>query len=77
MVFKAYELSSKGEAPDDFFAEEIASIDGFVPDLVERLHAWHGTLESQQDIPDSFKRGVKNIDEGNFVDMDLALTGTR
>ena len=77
MVLKAYDLCSKGEAPDDFFAEEISAIDGFVPDLVERLHMWHGPIDSQIDIPDSFKRGVKDIDEGRLVDMEHALTADR
>ena len=77
MVFKAYDLCSKGKAPDDFFDHEIATIDGLVPDLVERLHMWHGPIDSQRDIPESFKRGVKDIDENRVVDMEHALTAER
>ena len=77
MVLKAYDLCSKGKAPDDFFGSQIATIDGLVPDLVERLHQWHGSIDSQRDIPDSFKRGVKDIDENRVMDMEHALTAAR
>lgn len=77
MVLKAFDLCSKGEAKEDFFEQEIANIDSLVPDLVDRLHAWHGSVDSQHDIPESFKRGVKDIDDGKVVDMDYALNAAR
>jgi hypothetical protein len=35
------------------------------------LWKWHGPLEAQSDVPESFKQGAKEADEGKIVDLDL------
>ena len=35
------------------------------------LWKWHGPLEAQSDVSDSFKQGAKEADEGKIVDLDL------
>jgi hypothetical protein len=37
------------------------------------LHAWHGDLEAQNDLPDSFKQGLRDLAEGRTVEMESAL----
>ena len=69
MVLKAYDLSSRGEAPGDFFADEIDNIDRLVPSLVDRLHMWHGSIDSQHDIPDSLKQAFKEVESGDVIEF--------
>jgi hypothetical protein len=42
--------------------------------LMAILNAWHGPLEAQEDVPEDFKQGVREIEEGKLVDLDTALT---
>ena len=42
--------------------------------LWDTLHAWHGSIEEQEDVPDSFKRGLADIEAGKVVDLERALT---
>ncbi|MBI4028096.1 MAG: hypothetical protein HY360_24140 [Verrucomicrobia bacterium] len=49
-------------------------IDQKLSDLVKALHQWHGKLEDQKDVPDSFLKGVRDIEEGKVVDMEQALS---
>lgn len=37
------------------------------------LHAWHGPIEEQKDLPASFKKGVRDLAEGRIVPMEVAL----
>ena len=41
--------------------------------LLTTLDTWHGPLEAQQDIPEDFKEGIRDIAEGKIVDLDKAL----
>lgn len=45
--------------------------------LRSTLHAWHGAVSDQNDIPESFKKGTAEIDEGKVVNMDEALSDKR
>lgn len=47
-------------------------------DVLRRtLHSWHGPVDEQKDIPQSFKKGIADIDDGKVVTMDQALSDTR
>ena len=52
----------------------VVVIDKKTSELRKRLHAWHGDLQSQGDIPEDFKKGVRDIEQGKVVDLDTALT---
>ena len=45
--------------------------------LRHTLHAWHGAISDQNDIPESFKKGTAEIDAGKVVSMDEALSDKR
>jgi hypothetical protein len=51
----------------------ISRIDEQLRGLWNTLHAWHGPMEEQKDIPESFKRGLAEIEAGKVVDMERAL----
>jgi len=67
IVLTAIQLQAKGEVPTDFFEAEIAIIDGLVPVLVSRLNEWHGTIDSQTDIPDSLKKAFAEAKAGEVI----------
>ena len=47
-------------------------------DVLRRtLHSWHGAVSDQNDIPESFKKGIVEIDAGKVVSMDEALSDKR
>lgn len=39
--------------------------------LFDTLVSWHGDLHSQQDIPDSFKKSAKELEEGKIVEFEI------
>lgn len=67
------EASKKGLIDAMEFANFLGLIEKNLKRLSEELHAWHGKLENQGDIPESFIQGIKDIDEGRVVDLDKAL----
>jgi len=80
--FRIYALMAEGEAmafellrlgmPADT-KNHVALIDQKVRGLWDVLHAWHGAIEDQKDIPESFKKGLADIEAGKVVDMERAL----
>ena len=55
----------------------VTLIDQKLDVLRRTLHAWHGPIKDQNDIPESFKKGTADIDEGKVVSMDEALSEKR
>ena len=82
---KLYHLLAQGEALALKFLSlsrvHAAEVRKFVALLDERLEglravlrAWHGSLEEQSDVPDSFKRGLEDLTQGRTVEMERALS---
>jgi hypothetical protein len=49
-------------------------IDQKLGELSQVLFSWHGPLEAQSDIPESFKQGMKDLAAGHLIPMERALT---
>jgi hypothetical protein len=49
----------------------IKLIDQKNQELLKVLFQWHGQLENQPDIPDSFKQAVKENAEGKIAELDI------
>ncbi len=47
----------------------LQSLDQKIAQLSKILFEWHGELQSQPDIPDSFKRAAEEIEQGKIVDF--------
>lgn len=61
--------------PIPLIQKYILLIDQKLDELRQTLHQWHGDLESQTDIPESFKQAVRDFETGKVVDMETALKG--
>ncbi len=70
----AFEFLRLGSVEDT--KNHIGLVDQKLRGLWETLHAWHGDLADQKDVPESFKQGVLDIEAGKVVDMERALTDT-
>jgi hypothetical protein len=46
-------------------------IDQKLKELFSVLFAWHGPLQCQSDVPDSFKQSVSEAESGKLVDLDV------
>ena len=46
-------------------------IDGKLKELAKILFSWHGPIESQSDVPESFKQATRETAEGKIVDLDV------
>lgn len=64
----------------DFLAMEVddgaaiaSMIDIRLDEFRATLHAWHGEVEQQADVPESFKRAVKDVAAGRLVDMETIM----
>lgn len=56
------------EQMDQFFYEaHVQIIDQHLAKFTARMHEWHGTLESQSDIPDSVKEAFGESDRGEII----------
>ena len=44
--------------------------------MIINLNAWHGPTDAQEDIPDDFKEGIRDIAAGKIVDLDEVLAKT-
>ena len=51
----------------------IEIIDRSLAKLTRALHQWHGAIEDQADIPESFKSGIRDLEQGKVVDFDKAI----
>jgi len=49
---------AQGMIDADHFKAHVGVIDQHLAKLTKRLHEWHGALEDQADVPQSFKDGV-------------------
>ena len=49
----------------------ITLLDQKLSELMKTLWEWHGPLEAQSDVPDSFKRSAQEVDSGKIVDLEL------
>ena len=45
-------------------------LDQTLKELFKTLVQWHGDLQAQPDIPDSFKRAVQEVEHGNVVEFE-------
>jgi hypothetical protein len=61
---------SLGMSPEDI-KTTVALIDQHVDKLAATLFTWHGPLNGQSDIPESFKQAAKEASEGKIVDLDI------
>ena len=81
--FLSYLMWTGEDLAGDFEALEKADAANFV-NLIDQkldeyrktLHAWHGPIESQSDLPESFKQGIGDYQRGKVVDMHVALNET-
>jgi len=67
MVLQALELRKHGRVGDDFFSKEIKEIDTRVAEFVSRINQWHGTIDSQADIPASLKQAFAEAKAGDVI----------
>lgn len=58
------------EAPD-----AITHLDGLLAGLSREYFDWHGPLEAQSDVPESFKQAAREVSEGKTASFDEALLG--
>lgn len=53
----------------------IEIIDGKLKEFFKVLFAWHGSIDNQQDLPDSLKQAFKESDEDKLVDFEFPSDG--
>jgi hypothetical protein len=70
----AFDFLAHGEKDGRDVQNYVGLIDGKVDAMRRTLHLWHGQVDDQNDIPDSFKKGMQDIEKGKVVDMERALT---
>ena len=58
LVLDYVRLATEGKATPDSVQPRILHIEQELGKLAKALHEWHGPLEAQSDIPDSFKRAA-------------------
>jgi hypothetical protein len=46
-------------------------IDQKIKKLLDELMTWHGSLEVQSDIPESFKQAAREVEQGQIEDLDI------
>lgn len=49
----------------------IEAIDQKLKKLIAELFEWHGSLENQHDVPESFKQSAREVNGGKIVDLDI------
>jgi hypothetical protein len=70
LIVAFYKLgAAKSIDPSNYFKLIQQNLDS----LLESFNAWHGPLEAQEDIPEEFVEGIRDIAEGKIVDLDKAL----
>jgi len=68
LAFAFIEWAAKTQALEQV-KSHIGIVDQKLKELFEALFAWHGDLQSQPDIPESFKRAAQEAERGNIVDF--------
>jgi hypothetical protein len=51
----------------DFLESEIRTLDAHVRELLATLNRWHGTIDSQTDVPASLKQAFAELDAGEVI----------
>jgi hypothetical protein len=64
-------LSEQTNLPANEFKPVVDTIDQKVKKLYGQLFEYHGPIESQPDIPESFKQATREVNEGKLEDMDV------
>ncbi len=64
-----------GAEPTQSLKSKFHELSSSVTELVDRIHEWHGSANSQPDIPESFKQSMKEAAEGNLIDLQAVLDG--
>jgi hypothetical protein len=70
----ALEFLSASSSDEAKALNYVTLIDQKLDGLRAVLNAWHGALEDQKDIPESFKQGIRDFEAGRVVDMERALS---
>jgi hypothetical protein len=52
----------------------LALIDAKLDELRAVLHAWHGRMKDQDDLPDWVKQGFADVEAGRVVPMEVAMS---
>ena len=73
--FLRFQAESKKEKDDGSLETSLRFIDSKLDELRETLHAWHGNLDVQIDIPQSFKDAIHELDRGELEPLDDILKG--
>jgi hypothetical protein len=67
LILEALASRGDGAVAPDFFETEIADLDEHIDGLVRRLNEWHGTIDSQPDIPASLKQAFHEASVGDVI----------
>jgi hypothetical protein len=67
IIINALLLRAEGVEPEDFFESEIAVLDKHIARLMARLNEWHGTIDTQTDIPDSLKKAFQEASSDDLI----------
>jgi hypothetical protein len=67
LILEVLALRGEGAVAPDFFTAEIATLDEHISALVRRLNEWHGTIDSQADIPESLKQAFREAATGDVI----------
>ncbi len=69
LIFLEREPNEEGDAYVKLVDQKVAA-------LRSTFFQWHGPIEAQTDIPQDFIDGVRDLNSGKIVDMEVALTQT-
>jgi hypothetical protein len=67
LILQAFLLREEGAVSEGFFQTEMAVLDEHIAQLVSRLNEWHGTIDSQTDIPESLKQAFREASAGDVI----------
>ncbi len=67
IALEAEELRDNGGVPGGFFEKEISEIDDSIAAFVSLINKWHGTIDSQEDIPASLKKSFAEAKAGEVI----------
>lgn len=73
LALESFKLLNEDLVDQPHVDAHVKLIDQHLAKLTARLHQWHGALEDQADVPESFKSGIRDLEEGKVVDFDKAI----
>jgi hypothetical protein len=75
LMMRGEKLAIEAFSLDDLENKEnyVRLIDVNNQEMLATLHAWHSSVESQTDIPEPFKQGIRDSEKGKIVDMETAM----